>query len=317
MTNPSFGCSIPGMKAFEIAAVFAAAAVSAACLGASDGTSPRRMGNQITVTFDRPSGVSLEEGVRFSPDCPDPDVKLDVYYPNEKFGGGRGPYPCVLAIHGGGWSMGDEKKFAMMSAFLASKGYVVACTTYRLRPEYAMEDCAYDVKKALWWLKKNAARFGGDPSKVGVTGGSAGGHLSALLAVSSGAGQWREIFSDGTDDAVQAAVPMAPVTDLDTFARWRLFPGGNEKGRARALSPIAYVGLKSPPMLILHSGRDPVVPVSESENMKAAYGKAGAQCDIIFYDSSDHAFWNTKIYDPLRLRSWNDAANFFDKILKK
>ena len=223
----------------------------------------------------------------------------------------------MLAIHGGGWSMGNEKKFAMMSAFLASKGYVVACTTYRLRPEYSMEDCAYDAKKALWWLKKNAARFGGDPSRVGVTGGSAGGHLSALLAVSSGAGQWGEIFSGGVDDSVQAAVPMAPVTNLDTFAKWRLFSGGNERERARALSPIAYVGPKSPPMLILHSAKDPVVPVSESENMKAAYEKAGAQCDIIFYDSADHAFWNTKIYDPLRLRSWSDIADFFDKTLKK
>ena len=309
--------SISGMKAFEIAAVFAAAMASAACLWASGGTSPNRMGNQISVTFDKPRDVSLEEGVRFYPDCPDPDVKLDVYYPNEKFKGGKGPYPCVLAIHGGGWSMGNEKKFAMMSAFLASKGYVVACTTYRLRPEYSMEDCAYDAKKALWWLKKNAARFGGDPSRVGVTGGSAGGHLSALLAVSSGAGQWGEIFSGGVDDSVQAAVPMAPVTNLDTFSKWRLFAGGNGRERARALSPIAYVGPKSPPMLILHSAKDSVVPVSESENMKAAYEKAGAQCDIILYDSADHAFWNAKIYDPLRLRSWSDIADFFDKTLKK
>lgn len=59
--------SISGMKAFEIAAVLAAAAASAACLWASGGTSPNRMGNQIAVTFDRPSGVSLEEGVRFFP----------------------------------------------------------------------------------------------------------------------------------------------------------------------------------------------------------------------------------------------------------
>ena len=68
MTRPRFGYSIFGMKAFEIAAVFAAAAASAACLWASGGTSPNRMGNQIAVTYDRPSGVSLEEGFRFFPD---------------------------------------------------------------------------------------------------------------------------------------------------------------------------------------------------------------------------------------------------------
>ena len=296
--------------------LFLAAAFAALSAYSSDGRSPHRMGNQIVVTFDKPWNVSLEEGVRFDPKCPDPDVKLDVYYPNDKFKGGKKPYPCILLIHGGGWSMGNEKKYAMMAAFLASKGYVVACTAYRLRPEYQMEDCAYDVKKALWWLKKNAEKYGGNPNRVGVTGGSAGGHLSALLAVSAGAPKWKEIFKDGFDDSVQAAVPMAPVTNLDTFARWKLFPGGNEKQRAKELSPMSYVGSKSAPMLILHSERDPVVPISESKNIKAAYEKAGAKCDIIFYDSDDHAFWNTKPYDPLRLRSWTDVADFFDKILK-
>ena len=276
-----------------------------------------RAGNQILVTFDKPGNVNLDEGIRYYPECPDPDVKLDVYYPDLPWGNyEQCKVPCLIAIHGGGWSMGNEKKFAMMAAFLASKGYVVACTAYRLRPEYQMEDCAYDVKKALWWLKKNAEKYGGNPNRVGVTGGSAGGHLSALLAVSAGAPKWKEIFKDGFDDSVQAAVPMAPVTNLDTFARWKLFPGGNEKQRAKELSPMSYVGSKSAPMLILHSERDPVVPISESKNIKAAYEKAGAKCDIIFYDSDDHAFWNTKPYDPLRLRSWTDAADFFDKILK-
>ena len=276
-----------------------------------------RAGNQILVTFDKPGNVNLDEGIRYYPECPDPDVKLDVYYPDLPWGNyEKCKVPCLIAIHGGGWSMGNEKKFAMMAAFLASKGYVVACTAYRLRPEYQMEDCAYDVKKALWWLKKNAEKYGGNPNRVGVTGGSAGGHLSALLAVSAGAPKWKEIFKDGFDDSVQAAVPMAPVTNLDTFARWKLFPGGNEKQRAKELSPMSYVGSKSAPMLILHSERDPVVPISESKNIKAAYEKAGAKCDIIFYDSDDHAFWNTKPYDPLRLRSWTDAADIFDKILK-
>ena len=107
--------------------LFLAAAFAALSAYSSDGRSPHRMGNQIVVTFDKPWNVSLEEGVRFDPKCPDPDVKLDVYYPNDKFKGGKKPYPCILLIHGGGWSMGNEKKFAMMAAYMASKGYVVAC----------------------------------------------------------------------------------------------------------------------------------------------------------------------------------------------
>ena len=126
------------------------------------------MGNQIVVTFDKPWNVSLEEGVRFDPKCPDPDVKLDVYYPNDKFKGGKKPYPCILLIHGGGWSMGNEKKFAMMAAYMASKGYVVACISYRLWPEYDWDCALFDAKRALAWLKKNASRYFGDPEKIGV-----------------------------------------------------------------------------------------------------------------------------------------------------
>ena len=76
--------------------LFLAAAFAALSAYSSDGRSPHRMGNQIVVTFDKPWNVSLEEGVRFDPKCPDPDVKLDVYYPNDKFKGGKKPYPCIL-----------------------------------------------------------------------------------------------------------------------------------------------------------------------------------------------------------------------------
>ena len=138
-----------------------------------------------------------------------------------------------------------------------------------------------------------------------------------MLAVSANAPKWREIFTDGIDDSVQAAVPMAPITNLDTFSSWGLFPGGNERDRSKELSPMTYVSEKSAPMLILHSKNDPLVPLSESQNIKAAYEKYGAKCDMIVYDSGDHAFWNLRAYNPLQLRSWNDAANFFDKTLKK
>ena len=282
------------------------------CLALSCGVceakySPKRMGNQIYVTFDMPGNIAMDEGVRFYKKCPDPDVKLDVYYPKDVAGNNL---PCILIIHGGGWSMGNEKKFGMMAAYLASNGYVVACTTYRLLPEYPLNACVEDSVRALYWLRNNAKKYGGNPDKIGVTGGSAGGHLSALLAVCDTKKMFPQIFSDGTDHRVQAAVPMAPVTDMTRYGR---LPGAN----AEKISPLLHVGNDSPPMLLLHCERDPVVPVSESQKMKEAYDKLGLKCEMILYDAADHAFWNTKPVDPLRLRSWNDALNFFDKILKQ
>ena len=169
----------------------------AAAANADDGRSPNRLGNQIYVTFDKPRNVDLKEGVRSSPNCPDPDVKLDLYYPNAK-AGFKKPVPCILLIHGGGWAMANEKKFAMMAAEYASRGYVVASITYRLVPKYSMEDCASDVWMSLKWLKEHAAEFGGNPELVGAMGGSAGGHLTALLATAHNSRICKKIFSDGT-----------------------------------------------------------------------------------------------------------------------
>ena len=136
-----------------------------------------RAGNQILVTFDKPGNVNLDEGIRYYPECPDPDVKLDVYYPDLPWGNyEQCKVPCLISIHGGGWSMGNEKKFAMMAAYMASKGYVVACISYRLWPEYDWDCALFDAKRALAWLKKNASRYFGDPEKIGVVGR---GHVCA------------------------------------------------------------------------------------------------------------------------------------------
>ena len=172
-----------------------------------------RAGNQILVTFDKPGNVNLDEGIRYYPECPDPDVKLDLYYPNDKYKGDKKPYPCLIAIHGGGWSMGNEKKFAMMAAYMASKGYVVACISYRLWPEYDWDCALFDAKRALAWLKKNASRYGGDPEKIGVVGGSSGGVMSVQLAATTGT-FWSSDFFEGIDDSVQACVAMAAGCDM-------------------------------------------------------------------------------------------------------
>lgn len=285
------------------------------CFAAEKGTSPRRMGNQICTTFDRPPNVALEEGIHYYPDCADPDVKMDVYYPKAKAGEAAKQVPCVLVIHGGGWRMGNEKKWGMYSAFLASKGYVVACISYRLMPEYQMEDCVEDCKRALLYLRKNAAKWNGNPDKIGITGGSAGGHLSALVATSGGSGLFKEIFADGTSDKIQACVAMAPVMDLRPYVeRWKLLGGEGNVERAWNLSPIKYVSKDSPPMMLLHSEREKGVPVAESESMIKAYADVGLKCEHIYYDSDIHAFWNTAIYDPFRLKSWEDSEKFFNKI---
>ncbi len=280
-------------------------------------SSAGRTGNQAYVTFDIPRGIALEEGLKYY-DAEDADVKMDIYYPKRSAEEmASNPLPCILVIHGGGWRMGNEKKWAMYSAFLASQNFVVACISYRLMPEFTLEDCVYDTKKALYYFKKNAPKYGGDAGKMGVTGGSAGGHLSALLALSSKGKLFEEVFADGTDDTLQACVAMAPVMDLRPYSKkWFKSDEAKYVEMLWKMSPIRYVSKDSPPMLLLHSERDSGVPVAESLMMQKAYDVRGLSCQHIFYDSGDHAFWNTKPIDPLRQRSWQDSADFFTKILK-
>lgn len=281
--------------------------------------SPNRMGNQLTVTFDCPWNVLCKEAIRYSPSCPDPDVKLDVYYPKNFKSPDYKPVPCLLMIHGGGWSMGNEKKFAMFAAYAASRGYVVACISYRLLPEFELEDCIEDCWLALKWLKQNAASFGGNPGKIGVIGGSAGGHLTAMLATAQESQICKKVFADGTDPSIQAAVPMAPVTDLYSSAKRfsRVFKDAPDaKERAKEASPVSYVSAKSAPMHILHSREDKTVPISESENLQKKYKEFKLECPITYYDSSNHAFWNTHPIGAERMQSWTDAIDIFDKILK-
>ena len=302
------------MGALGVFLCAALAALSAPSADASGGRCAGRAGSQIAVTFDIPAGVAIEEGVRYFPDCPDPDVKLDVYYPNEKFKGGKGPYPCALAIHGGGWSMGSEKKFAMMAAFLASRGYVVACISYRLWPEYGWDCALSDGKRALAWLKKNAARFGGDPARTGVVGGSSGGVMAVQLAATSGS-FWSSGIFGGADDSVQACVAMAAGCDMTNPRRFRRMFGG-DRAKAARYSPYSYLTPAMPPVLLLHAERDPAVVSGESRMLKSALDALGTECEAVFYDCADHAFWNVKPDDPFRLRSWEDAANFFDRKFK-
>ncbi len=277
--------------------------------------SSKRNVTTILCGVDKPKGIACVEDVRFSPACTDPQVLLDIYYPEDL----KSKKPCLLFVHGGGWTIGNHKKFALFAAYAASRGYVAASCTYRLMPEYEVKDSAEDVQRALLWLKKNASKYGGDPARIGIIGGSAGGHLSALIAMSGGNADFcKNVFENIEDSKVQACIAMAPVTDLRKLelAKKLGFKGGNEE--AWNLSAMKYVTKDSPPLLLLHATGDKVVPLSHSETLINAYKKAGAKIvEHKFYDYDKHAFWNLGLNDDFRMTSWNDALAFFDKILKK
>ena len=122
--------------------------------------------------------------------------------------------PVLLQVHGGGWTIGskDQQGIPLMHR-MAERGWVCVAINYRLAPRDAFPAQIVDVKRAIAWVKDHIEEYGGDPSYVVITGGSAGGHLTALAALTPNDPAYQPGFEDA-DTRVQAAVPFYGVYDF-------------------------------------------------------------------------------------------------------
>ena len=201
-------------------------------------------------------------------------LRLDVYEPlhGARTGERR---PAVLQIHGGGWVIGskDQQGIPLLN-HLASCGWVGFNIDYRLSPKVQYPDHLIDCKRALAWIREHADEYSVDPDFVVVTGGSAGGHLCALVALTQNDERFQPGFEDA-DTSVQAAVPFYGVYDMldrngdhnEVFGQFveRMVMGvspAQEEELWRNYSPVDHVGPDAPPMFVIHGDRDVLVPVA-------------------------------------------------------
>lgn len=216
----------------------------------------------------------------------DREVKLDLYLPKQP---ASEKIPCIVVIHGGGWRSGDKTRFAAQAAHLAERGFAAACIGYRLLPEVTFPAPVVDCKAAVRWVRANAAAHGIDPDRIGATGGSAGGHLTAMLATSHAV---KELEGDGgnagVSSRIQAAVAMATPADMTRIAEW----SGTDPKLAALISPVTHVDKDSAPMLLLHGSKDTLVPMAQSELLLEKYKAAGASAELVKIPDGIHAFWN-------------------------
>lgn len=201
-------------------------------------------------------------------------LELDVAMPKEP-GVNR---PAIMQIHGGAWIIGDKREQGWpLIGHLAANGWVCFNVNYRLSPAATWPDHLSDLKYALKWIREHADEYGVDPSFVAVTGGSAGGHLTAMMGLTANDPEYQPGFEDA-DTSTQAAVPVYGVYDftnrlgsmLDRFRPQMLEPMimkafyDREPEKFRRASPIDRVHPNAPPFLIIHGDRDTLAPVEDA-----------------------------------------------------
>jgi acetyl esterase/lipase len=231
---------------------------------------------------------------------------LDVWRPK----GDVERAPVLFQIHGGAWMVGDKGQQALpLMLHVAAEGWVCVAANYRLSPRVSFPDHLIDCKLALRWIREHVAEYGGDPDFVVVTGGSAGGHLAALLALTPNNPEFQPGFED-VDTSVTACVPFYGVYDLveefdprgragargvrvgHWFAR-RIAGVTIEEDRERFVqsSPISHAGPHAPPFFVIHGTSDNLVPVEQARRFVAALRAASRQ-PVLYAEipRASHAF---------------------------
>ncbi len=215
-----------------------------------------------------------------------------------------GKAPVLVQVHGGAWVTGTkETQGVPLMKHLAESGWVCVAINYRLSPRATWPDHIVDVKRAIAWVREHIAGYGGDPDFVAITGGSAGGHLASLAALTPNLAAFQPGF-EGADTTVQAAVPFYGIydfanrdgtgrVDMRRLMEDRVFKTRfDADGAAWDLaSPMSHVGPDVPPIFFLHGANDSLVPVEQARAM-VRMQRAVATNPVVYAElpKAQHAF---------------------------
>lgn len=274
----------------------------------------------VALGFPLEADPTVQNGIVYST-VGKTELKLDIVQPV-----GDGPFPLLIWIHGGGYQAGDRRDFMDTMLSLAKQGYAGASIDYRLAPKYKWPAQLEDAWAALAFLRGKAKKYKIDPNRVGVAGGSAGGHLALMLGLAP---------RDGKRASVRAVVNIFGPSDFRTLAPTDL---GNEilrqvLGRdingilldllgtsdrkakiTREASPITYAAKDNPPVLTLHGMEDPLCPLSQSKALHEALRKAGVTEKLLVIEGAGHdATWPADKREMVN----RTMIEFLDKHLKR
>ncbi len=249
-------------------------------------------------------------------------MHIDVYKPKKS----ESKRPCVVLIHGGGWSSGNKIMEAPLAIYLAQRGFVTATVEYRLSPEAKYPAGVIDIKNAIRWLRKNAPEYQIDDERIAISGTSAGGQLAALVATTGHS----ELFVDSNffpeySNKIQALVNIDGVLAFlhplssegidkpgkpSAATRWF----GSNKKESKPLweeaSALSHVDHNTPPTLFInsqhprfHAGRDDMIKIMDS---------LGIYSEVHEIPDTPHPFW---LFDPWFEQTAQYTYHFLQKQL--
>lgn len=247
------------------------------------------------------------------------DLTFDTFRPGRPNGLG------IVVMVSGGWKSGPESFRPWMAAPLLRRGYTIFAVSHLSQPQATVMEIVEDVNRGVRFIRHHAREYGIDPNHIGITGGSAGGHLSLMLATRGGPGTPDAVDPvDRESSVVQAVAIFFPVTDLLNLGRSTENPGDGGPPKSfvqafgpqatdlvawkqigREMSPIYHVSGGLPPILILHGGADTLTPLEQSEWFAARVREAGGTIELIVRPGKQHG-WPTMIWDIRRFADWFD-----------
>lgn len=250
------------------------------------------------------------------------DLHLDLFQPKTE-----GTYPALILVFGGGWRSGNKSAQVPLAQQIASKGYVTATVEYRLSPEALYPAAVYDIKAAIRYLRTHANELNIDPSRIAISGSSAGGQLAALVGMTANVEKF-----DGYSANINQSVAIQAIIDMDGILD---FTDPAESGKDQnpkkpsagaywfgttykeapdkwiEASPMTYAGKDAPPILFInsalprfHAGRDALI---EELNKYHIY------TEIHTIPETPHPFW---LFHPWFNQTVDYMVTFLDKVLK-
>lgn len=260
--------------------------------------------------------------------------KLDIYLPGE----GEGPFPAVVYIYGSAWYSNNAKgSVVMFSPQLLKAGFAVVAINHRASTEAIFPAQIHDIKAAVRFIRANAAKYNLDPSWIGVTGGSSGGHMTAFLGTSGGVKKHTigEVTYDiegdlgnytETDSSIQAACDWFGPTNFltmdscgsqmnhdDAKSPESTLIGGpiqENPDKCALANPVTYVDAEDPPFLIFHGNKDPLVPSCQSDELHKRLVEEGVESTYVQVSRAGHG---NGLTTPINL---DRMARFFSEALE-